>query len=78
MHLEENKKNKIKKLLADFLGVEIEDINEDDLLRDDLHMGPVDITDFSHILSEEGLEIKHEDWQDIEVVSDIYDYIVYE
>lgn len=71
---EESRKHKIKRLLAEFLGIETADINDEDLLRDDLHMGPVDITDFANQLTENDLDVKQEDWQNIETVEDIYDY----
>lgn len=72
---EHNKRNEIKKLLAKYLGIENSDIHEDDLLREDLHMGPMDLTDFSQLLSEHEFEVKHSDWAEIESVDDIYDYL---
>jgi acyl carrier protein len=74
MTIDENK-HKIKKLLAEFLGIELSDLSDEDMLRDDLHMGPVDLTDFAQILSDNGLDIKVEDWNEIETVSEIHEYV---
>lgn len=57
---------KIKSLLATFLGVEVSDINDDDSLKEDLHMSPSDIVDFVHILKENGFEIDEEKLEEIE------------
>ena len=45
-----NIKQKVKNLLADFLGVDADDIKDEYSLTSDLHMTPADITDFLQIL----------------------------
>lgn len=62
---------KIKDLLADFLGVEKGDINDDDSLKDDLHMTPSDIIDFVHILKENGFEIDETNLEEIDTVDQL-------
>lgn len=43
-------KEKVKSLLAEFLGVDTDDIKDEYELSGDLHMTPADITDFLQIL----------------------------
>lgn len=62
---------KIKSLLAAFLGVEESDINDDDSLKDDLHMSPSDLLDFIHILKENGFEIDEEKLGEIETFEEL-------
>lgn len=62
---------KIKDLLADFLGVEKGDINDDDSLKEDLHMTPSDIIDFVHILKENGFEIDEANLEEIDTVEEL-------
>lgn len=67
---------KIKTLLANFLGVDKEDINDDDSLKEDLHMSPSDIVDFSQVLKENGAPLAEEDLEEIELVSDLYEKLI--
>jgi acyl carrier protein len=62
---------KIKSLLATFLGVEETDINDDDSLKEDLHMSPSDIIDFVHVLKENGLEIDETQLGETETVEEL-------
>lgn len=62
--------------LADHIGVESEDINLDDGLIEDLHLNPAEITDFLQKLSEDKIEIKEDDLEEIETVSDLIDHIL--
>jgi len=62
--------------LAEHIGVETEDINLEDSLIDDLHLNIVEIGDFLHELSKEGIEIEDTEFENIETVSDIIDYIL--
>ena len=62
--------------LAEHIGVESEDINLDDNLIEDLHLNPAEITDFLQKLSEEKIEIKEENFEEIETVSDLIDHIL--
>jgi hypothetical protein len=47
----------VKALLAEQLGVETEDLKDEDYLDEDLHMGPVEISDFVAKLQATGLDI---------------------
>lgn len=58
MESETNKLNeKVKNLLADFLGVDADDIKDEYELSGDLHMTPADITDFLQILESNHIDI---------------------
>lgn len=63
----------IKKLLAEHIGVEPEDIEDDDFLIDDLHMNPSEIIDFSEKLKEVGFDITRIDLMNVKTVEDIVD-----
>jgi hypothetical protein len=47
----------IKNLLASLIGVEAEDIKNEDYLDEDLHMGPTEIADFLSKMQEKGLNV---------------------
>ena len=66
-------KEKINKLLADFLGVETTDISEDDSLIQDLHMTPSDLTDFVEIMGTAGFDTTHLDMTEIETLNDLHE-----
>jgi acyl carrier protein len=46
----------IKSTLAEKLGVDTEDIQDEDSLSEDLHMNPADITDIIESLKQKGLD----------------------
>jgi acyl carrier protein len=69
-------KEKITKLLADFLGVEPSDITDDDSLIEDLHMTPSDLSDFSELLGKSGFDTSTLDLTEIETVSDLYEKFI--
>jgi len=62
---------KVIKLLADNLGVETEDISEDDSFAEDLHMSPDKIADFVESLSSSGFETSNLALIEIETVGDL-------
>jgi len=62
--------------LANYIGVEPDDIKLEDDLIEDLHLNPAEITDFLQKLSEEDIEIKEEDFEEIETVSDLIEHIL--
>lgn len=66
-------REKITKLLADFLGVEPTDITEDDSLTEDLHMTPTDLVDFTDILEKSGIDTTGLDFTEVETVTDLYE-----
>lgn len=65
------KEETVKNLLAAQLGIDAEDIHNDDSLVDDLHMNPSDITDFSQSLENEGIDISDLDFTQIDTISDV-------
>lgn len=69
-------KEKINKLLADFLGVDTADITTDDSLIEDLHMTASDITDFVEILSTSGIDTSKLDLTEIETIGDLYEKLI--
>lgn len=64
-------KQKVKRELADFLGTDMEDIEDDSVLTEDLHMSPSDITDFTEILKTAGYDASQLDFTEIETFSDL-------
>lgn len=64
---------KIRRELADFLGVDMEDIEPETTLRDDLHMDPTSLTDFMEILSKAGIEVEDVDLTEIETFEELVD-----
>jgi acyl carrier protein len=61
-----NTKQKIKRELADYLGVDMEDIEDETELTTDLHMDAVALTDFMEILSKAGFDITQLDFTEID------------
>lgn len=61
----------VKELLAQYLGVEPEDINENDSLIEDLHIKVTDLVDFVESLSEHGLDTTNIDLPGIDTVQDL-------
>lgn len=66
---------KIKKLLSDYLGIEPEDIDDEDSLVADLHMKPTDLTDFIEILDTEGLDTTKLDLTEIETIGELIEEV---
>ena len=62
---------KVKRELADFLGIGMEDIEEETTLRDELHMDPTMLTDFMEILGKSGLDTENVDLTEIETFEDL-------
>ncbi len=71
-------KDKIKQLLAEQIGVEAEDINDDDSFAEDLHMSPSDLSDFVHSLANSGFDIGSVDLADIETVDNLLENLEHE
>lgn len=61
----------VKEVLATQIGVEPDDIDEEDLLSEDLHMSPTDLSDFVGSLATSGLDTKDLELTKIETVSDV-------
>lgn len=61
----------IKSKLSRQLGIEPEDIGEEDLLTSDLMMKANDLADLLESLEEEGLDTSSVDFNDVESVGDL-------
>jgi acyl carrier protein len=64
-------KSKLKELLADYLGVEIEDIDDSDSFSQDLHISALDLTDFVNSLKNHGFDTSTIELGDIETFEDL-------
>jgi acyl carrier protein len=61
---------KVIKLLAENLGVEAEDISQDDSFSQDLHMSPDKVADFVENLTSAGFETSKLNLEEIETVGE--------
>jgi len=68
-----NTKQKIKRELADFLGIGLEDIEDESEFESDFHMNAVQITDFMEILSTAGFDISGLDFNEIDTFAELVD-----
>lgn len=59
-------RQKVKRELSDFLGIGIEDIENDTEFTTDLHMDAVALTDFLEILEKAGLDTTSIDFTEID------------
>lgn len=66
-------KEKVKRELAGYLGVDLEDIEDDTVLTEDLHMKATDLTDFMVKLGEDGFETADIDLTQITTFEDLVD-----
>jgi acyl carrier protein len=74
MESQVNKINQIVKAeLADFLGVDLEDIEDESSLEIDLHMKASDLADFMDILKRMDMDISSVNLTEIETFSDLID-----
>lgn len=64
-------KEKVKRELADFLGVSMEDIEDETTLTEDLHMKASDLTDFMEILNVAGFDTSKIDLMEVETFSEL-------
>jgi len=71
----ETTETQIKKLLVDYIGVELEDIDIEDTLSEDLHMSASDVSEFIEQLGNQGLNTSSIVLEDIEKVSDLIESI---
>jgi hypothetical protein len=67
----ENVKGKVKRELADYLGIDVEDVDDDSILAEDFHMKPNDLTDFMEILTTAGFDTSKIELTEIETFSDL-------
>lgn len=66
---------KVKQMLADYIGAEVEDIKDEDFLVDDLHMSATEIADFVESLDNAGIDISKIDIAELEAVEDLLESI---
>ncbi|MCX6704202.1 MAG: hypothetical protein NTZ07_02030 [Candidatus Woesebacteria bacterium] len=64
-------KDIVKRELANFLGVESEDIEDESSLTEDLHMKATDLTDFMEVLVRMGMETSGVDLTETETFLDL-------
>lgn len=64
-------KQKILEIIADQIGVEVEDINLEDDLREDLHMTAVDLSELTEIFAEQNFGSV--DFSEIETVEELFE-----
>lgn len=77
MNKEETKIKKIiKRLLAECLGVESDDIKDDDSFKEELHMNPIVLTDFSQKLIENGYDTEAIDFSEIDDLENLYEVLL--
>jgi acyl carrier protein len=68
-------KDKIKNLLTNYLGVEPEDVSDDDSFVNDLHMSPSDVGDFLQSLDKGEFDSESHDLSQIDTLNDLYELI---
>ena len=68
-----NIKQNIKRELADFLGIGLEDIEDESEFESDFHMNAVQITDFMEILGKAGFSTQDLDFNEIDTFADLVD-----
>ena len=61
----------VKTCLADHVGLDIDDISDEDTFMDDLHMQPTEFSDFLEELTEKGLDTQHVDLSTITTVGEL-------
>ncbi len=66
-----NINEQVLEVLANHIGVEKDDINEEDHLIHDLHMNPSDISDLLELLEEKGINTSKIDLSEIKSVADL-------
>ena len=74
-HNTDKTRHLIKELLAEHIGVDANDIDEEDSFYEDLHMGPADLTDFIQTLSQSGIDIESIDLTKLESLGDLLESI---
>jgi acyl carrier protein len=71
-----NPKAAIKEILAKVLGVEPEDIHDDDELVADLHIDATGLADFSHSLEKNGIDTSKLDFNEIDTFEDLIEILI--
>lgn len=71
----EKTKQEVKRELANYLGVDLEDIEDESTLTGDLHMKATDLTDFMVKLGEAGFATEDIDLTEIETFEDLVEVL---
>lgn len=66
----------LKKQLAEHIGVEVEDIKNEDMLSEDLHMSAADISDFLEKLENDGFNVSKIDLEETETVEELLEQVL--
>ena len=67
----EETNTKLKTLLAEHLGIEANDINNQDSLISDLHMDPATISEFVESLEDHGVDVSKVDLTEIDTFEEL-------
>lgn len=68
-------KQKVKNELANLLGIDLEDIEDESTLTGDLHMKATEITDFTQHLASLGFETEGVNLAELETFEDLCDAV---
>jgi isopentenyldiphosphate isomerase len=68
-------KEAVRQELANYLGLEPTDIEDDSSLTEDLHMKASDLTDFMEVLTRMKMDTSGIDWAEDETFSDLVESI---
>ncbi len=71
----EKTKQAVKVELADYLGIDIEDVEDDSVLTEDLHMKATDLTDFGELLSSKNYDTASLDFSQVETFLDLVEAV---
>lgn len=66
---------KIKEALAAQIGVEVEDLNDEDSFVEDLHMTNADLTDFGQKLQALGADSSEVDFSSTETIGELIELL---
>ena len=61
----------VKKILSEFLGIEKDDIENDDSLKEELHMTAADLSELKQIIEDENISTTNLDFTQIETVEEL-------
>ena len=65
----------VKEKLSEYLGIEKDDISDEDSLKDDLHMNASELSDFIHMLNKVGYDINLTSISEMETVADLIEIV---
>lgn len=71
MDLEAQTKQKVKNELVTYLGIDLEDVEDESTLTGDLHMKATELTDFLELLSSKGFDTDSVNLSEIETFEEL-------